>query len=232
MAEPISDETADASPPTNLHDFRTDPVWGNVWNPESNLWQPSNEPYPAYGQDAAVVEYQSHADVMTATPISEMYGTPDPYGTGTTPDPRLNLLTDKQQVGPAAPPVHIVKQETVTRETGADVIRARTVAVVGNLVPTRLLDENPNRSRALVKVVTTNSVVLIGPPFGGMGAPQLSATPTQPGAQWWQATGDPLFKIESCAAVDAIGVIAPPGVVLVSVWEELNNPGHTPGVGL
>lgn len=211
-----------------MADDPRDVVWDDVWNPTVNRWSPSDEPYPGYDVDV-LTEYQSHGDVATTSPESEQYRRPD-RGGGSVPDARANLLTDVADAGTTAPPVSVVRHELVTSEAGGEVVRARTVVVTGNLAPTRLLDENPDRKRALIKVVTTASVVLIGPAFGGMGSPQLTGVPTQPVGAWLQATGDPVLEIKAQAAVDVVGVVAAPASVLVTVWEEINAESNQPGL--
>lgn len=204
-----------------------DSVWNDVWNPNPNIWAPSNNPSPAYGEDSDQIGYEDHSDMLTADPMTEQYGRYE--GMGSVPDTRENLLDDVHGPTGVAPPTQVVRHEIVTSEAGGELVRGRTVAVVGNVVPTRLLEENPNRKRALIKIVTSTSVILIGPSFGAMGSPELTAIPVQPVGAWLQATGDPVLEIKAQAAVDALGVVAG-ATVLVSIWEEMNTPG-LPGVG-
>lgn len=196
-------------------------VWAGQWNPPDNEWDPNATPHETWG-----VEALDHTDDQTAEPMSEQYG----HGpSGTTPDARENLLTDVQNPRTAAPlPTQTVHHIVETVEVGSAVVRPRTVRVVGNTTETPLLEENPNRERAIIKLVTTNGVIIIGAARQG-GNPQFNATPTGPSNWWYQATGDPVLVIETTAAVVAYGV-AVAGAVDVCIWEELRTPSDAPGL--
>jgi hypothetical protein len=208
-----------------------DVVFGLVWNPQTNQWAPSDEPIG--GGNATVANQEpSHGDVPIAAPMSS------PPPTGTTPDARANLLDSVKASGPGPAPVAQVHHVVETIEQGNDRVRARTIrvqlAAVGGGPDggTVLLEQNPRRAFALIKLVTTNGVIIIFP--GGQGAGNLAFTgvPTAPYAGFFMATGDPVLKIESSAMVSAI--VAYSGTQAfcdVSIWEEMSNPSGDPGIG-
>ena len=204
-----------------------DAVWAVVWNPHINQWNPSAEPWPEYGTEVpGIAAFQSHGDVVLAEPMSESYGYPDPGG-GTAPNPSMNLLTDVRDAGTTARPVQIVQHEVHTYETGGEIVRARTVVVTSTIAPTQLVDENPRRKRALIKVATSTSVIIIQPGRQGGGYNPQSATPVGNQAGWLQATGDPVLEIKATAQVECYGAGANTNGVLtnpitVTVWEEMN----------
>jgi hypothetical protein len=189
-------------------------VWADVWNPDVNEWSPSDDPEGTYGQAEP-----SHFDVAAATPME-----PGEQSAA------LNVLTNVRTagVGPQSPPTPTVNHEVHTYETGAEAIHMRTVAVVGNVVPTRLLDPNDDRRRALIKVITSASVIVINGINDG-GNQQLTGPPAQSLAQWAQATGDPMLEVKATGGIEAYGTSAT-GTVFVSIWEELN--AVAPGVGV
>lgn len=201
-----------------------DPVWANTWNPETNEWAPSSEQHSVFG-----VAEPSHGDEPHAAPSSEEYGRPDPDG-GTIPDARMNLLDAVQGTTAAlpAPPVtvrHIVE----TQEQSSPLARGRVVRVQGG-APTVLLEENPNRARAILKAITTSGIVLLYPARQGGVQPQ-TGVPVGTMAGYPLATGDPPHVVESGSAVEAFA--ANTGVTAftdVAVWEELDQPGSAPGL--
>jgi len=201
------------------------PVWADVWNPDVNEWSPSNEPEGTYG-----LAEPSHGDVALAEPLTEPYGGPS---SGTVPAPGLNLLTDVAPTGaPAAPPQMVRHDvEVHTYESGAELIRARTIPVVGTTTVTRILDPNPDRRRALIKVATATATVQIGAIDQlNPAIPQTNATPTSPTNTYFLDAIDGVFDIKSADGVDALGVAGLVGnIVYVSVWEELNAPSHDTG---
>lgn len=219
---PPPDETVDELSPT-------DPIWGDMWNPHQNRWAPTDEPV---GGDAGP---EPHGDNPTASPTSEAFDYIDPGG-GTGPDARTNV----QQVatpGPGTPPTQRVVHEMETYEVGGEIARGRVIVVGSNLTPAVLLDENPNRKRALIKVITSTSVILVGP-HAQLGSPGLTAPPTAPLAAYPIATGDPVHEIKSQAAIDVLGVGPVSGTsagvlttpIMVAVWEETNSVQGGPGL--
>ena len=200
-----------------------DPVWGNTYNPETNEWAPSSEQHSTFG-----VAEPSHGDEPDAAPSSEQYGRYDDDG-GTTPDARLNLLSSIRGVNAPLPAPPIQVQHVVTTETlQPALVRARSVVVAGNTQASVLLEENPNRKRALIRVFTAASTILVSPLRQG-GVPQLVAPPTTPGAFFPLSTADAQLEVKSGAGVEAVGITAA-GVVIVSVWEEMDGPGNHPGL--
>jgi hypothetical protein len=159
-------------------------VWADEWNPEPNVWAPSQEPYPAYGLDASQVEYQEHTDLHTTEPMPEQYGH-EP--SGTVPPVGLNLLTDVRKTGTVPPPMQIVQHEVHTTETGSEVVRVRQAVVTSAVTPLNLLEENPDRKRALLRFVPSTPVA------GGVNrtAGQFTGFPvtiTVPAGQVWSPT--------------------------------------------
>lgn len=206
-------------PPRDLSP--ADTVWASEWNPGSDRWDPNSEPVGGYHDEAM------YGDVGTADPMSESYGGPP---SGTVPEAGLNLLTDVDVAAPSMlPPIehhHVVE----TIELGSDAVRARTVRVVANNIETELLPQDDRRSRALIKVVTSASAILIGAARSG-GNPAFNATPTGPAVFWYHATGDGVLEVKATAAVSAFGTSAA-GAVDVSVWEELSVKDNTPGLAV
>lgn len=187
------------------------------WNPITNTWEPI-PPLAEYD-----VAEPGHEDIPTATPLSDTAGHEDSDG-GSTPDRRMNLLDAvRGGVDPDVPLDNVVHHVMETREAPVSICSGRIVAVVGNAQPSVLLSENPNRTRALIKVITSASVIMVGAEGQGGNVP-LVAAPTIPAGQYPQATGDPVLTIESTGAVEAYGTVAAPGVILVAVWEEQTDP--------
>ena len=198
-------------------------VWANEWNPPVDMYDPNADVL-------TVPDFfgQSHGDVATAPTMSEQPNDPD---AGTTADVRANLLTDVRNRMTTPPPLtqehhHVV--ETV--ELGSDAVRARVVRVAGNVTETELLAQDDRRARALIKVVTSTSVIVIGPSRQG-GNPAFNAVPTGPSAYWYHATGDGTLEVKATAAVSAYGTSAT-GAVDVAIWEELSTPGNEPGLAV
>lgn len=125
-----------------------DSVWADVWNPEPNVWAPTHEDFPAYGEDAGVIGYQEHADIHSVEPMSEQYGH---EASGTVPPAGMNLLTDVKNTGTTPAPVQVIRHEVQTYESGAEAVRFHQEVVQG-LASTVLLMQNENRKRALLKV--------------------------------------------------------------------------------
>lgn len=202
-----------------------DPVFANTWNPDTNEWAPTNEQHSTFG-----LAEPSHGDVPEANPESDEYGRYE--GRGSVPDARPNLLDAVRGQGvPLGPPVQRIEHVISTQELGpdADLVRGRVVMVVGNQTPTVLLEQNARRKRALIKVITSASVILLTPMRQG-GTPNLTVAPTAPGAFYPLATGDPVHEVKSGAGVDAYGAQAAAGQIMVAIWEELQQPGHEPGL--
>lgn len=195
-------------------------VWARDWNPATDEWDP-NADTEQWGESIG-----QHGDDPTAVPVSESYGQP---AAGTVPDPRANLLTDILGNRQAAPPPTVEHHHVVeTIETGASRVRARVVRVVGNQSEVTLLEQNDHRTRALIKVVTSASVIIIGPARQG-GNPGFTATPTGPAAFWYHATGDGTLEVKASAAVSCFGTLAA-GAVDVAVWEEIESDTSIPGL--
>lgn len=181
--------------------------------PPTNEWDPGSEQYSTVG-----IAEPSHGDDPTAQPMSDAPGQ-DPGTVGSTPDGRMNLLDAVKGAAPQLPPVQEVHHTVETFSVGSDRVRGRVVRVVNNNIETTLLEQNPNRVRAIIKPITTNGVIIIGSALQG-GNPQYTAIPTGPAAFYPQATGDPTLTIESTAAVVAYGTVAA-GFCDVAIWEEL-----------
>lgn len=199
------------------------PVWADVWNPVTNEWAPSNEQHSTWG-----VAEPTHYDSADATPETQSYGV-DERGSST-PDARANLLDAVRSGGPPATvPTHIVQHVITTQEEPSSHIRTRTVRVQGT-EPTVLLEQNENRIRAILKVITTSGQVLIGPVHQGQQV-RNTATATAPLAQWVQSAGDPHLVVESSEGCEALA--SNTGVTLfsdVSIWEEMKGAGDSPGL--
>lgn len=164
-----------------------------------------------------------------AVELPEVEGLGDPAaGDVTTPSESSAIEDVRESVATARTHVD-VRHFVETSEHSADLARARLVAVVGNQVPSVLLGQNGERTRALVSVFTAGSTILVQPAMQG-GAPVLTATPAAPGAFWPLVTGDPPLEIKCGDAVEAYGISAA-GVVLVKVWEELIGEDYKPGGG-
>lgn len=203
------------------------PVWANEWTPHVDRWDPNADTYTEYERQGP-----GHGDLPDASPMSDEYGQPT---SGSTPDARANLLTDVRRVRQTAPPIQVIRHEVITSEAGAERIRARTVMVTSNAAPTVLLDANPNRKRALIKVITSNQVIMVNEGRAGYGQP-LAAVPTANATGWAQATGDPMLEVKSQAMVEAYGAGAVNAgtntlttPIAVTIWEEIQDPSHVPG---
>jgi hypothetical protein len=204
------------------------PVWSNTWNPETDEWSPSDEPYNVVGEAGGPYGEPTHYDTpdYAGSPSSEQYGHEDG---GTVAVHELNLIDDVKQRMRTAPPPQVVHHVIETFEEGAELVRARVVRVVGNQQQTMLLEENPNRRRALIKCITTAGVVMVQPAHQG-GNLTNAAIPTGNQAAYPQATGDPVLEVKSQAGVEAYGIVVAPGFVDVAVWEEMTGPKHDPGL--
>lgn len=150
------------------------PVWGDLWNPDPNAFSPSATPVGVWG-----IGEPSHGDDPNARPETPSYGVPD---SGTTQDTRANLLTDVKQRGALPPPPQVIRHEVHTYESGAEAVRIHQETVNG-VVPTTILMQNRKRKRALVKLLsgTTGLVVM---PFSASN--NSSFTITVPAGQTWQ----------------------------------------------
>lgn len=171
---------------------------------DTNVWGPRAEPLALVG-----IAEPSHGDDPTATP------------TAATQEPgRMTLLDSVRQPMQEAPPPPVTIHHVLeTQEVGTPIMRARTVVVGSTRQPSVLLEENPDRTRALIKVVTGASTVNIAAGGAATGGNVTASATGQPMAAWPQATGDPLLKVETQAQVIAY---SPAGTnVLVAVWEEL-----------
>lgn len=203
-----------------------DPVWANTYNPDTNEWAPSNEQHSTFG-----VAEPSHGDAETAEPMVNDPGDPRTYTDGGgVPDARPNLLDAVRGQGvPLQPPPQRIEHHVYTEEVASTRVRARVIAVVGNNAPTVLLEENQKRDRALIKVLTAASTILISPVRQG-GQPAIVGAPTLPGAFWPLIATDGNFEVKSQAGVEAIGTVAAGTVILVAIWEEMRDTAV--GIGL
>jgi len=203
---------------------------GFTWNPGTNEWAPSNEPV---GGGSAEVGNQepSHGDVTPARPMSRAQSEPSPDGSQDSP--RMNLLDSVRQPAASTPlPVQRVEHVITTQESGTDLVRTRTVRVQGT-VPVVLLEENPYRTRAYLKMVTSNAVMTIYPLRQGGAGTSTTGVPTAPNAGYMIATGDPIHESKSQAGIEA--VVEDTGASSfadVTVWEEMSVPGDRPGIGI
>lgn len=220
--------------PTDVEDQypdSPDAVWSDLWNPHINSWDPTTDTLRTT-EDTDVVGYQEHVDEYTTPPLSESYGVE--RGVGTAPDPRLNVLTNVRQPGPTPAPPQVIRHEVETYERGSDEVRARTVVITRIDTPVVLLEENPNRKRALIKVITSNAVVMIQPGRVGGSGVQFSAIPSGNSGMWAQATGDPNLEVKSTDQVECYGTGANTAGLLttpisVTIWEEMY--AAVPGTG-
>lgn len=122
---------------------------------------------------------------------------------------------------PKAPPTVVVHHIMEAREVGANLIRPRTIRIpAGIQEPVQLLQLNPNRRRALIKV--TGSSQAIGVIQGGPGLSSTAAAAANAtgGAFFIQATGDPLLEVKATAPVWC--ALQTGGPCDVTIWEELN----------
>jgi hypothetical protein len=204
---------------------------GPTWNPVTNEWDPFAEPVSAPAiDDAEHNASPGHGDLPTASPMTNSVGDPRTYEDGgATHDERKNLLTDVRDRAAIPPPEQVVRHVIETNEVPSGQVRGRLVAVVGNAQPTTLLEQNPDRVRALISVFTDGATVILAPGRQG-GIPQLVAAITQPLAGYPLVSTDPRLEIKSSDAVECYGITAA-GTVLVRVWEELNGSKFQPGIG-
>jgi hypothetical protein len=159
-----------------------DPVWGNLWNPEPNVFAPSSEDPGVWG-----LAEPSHGDVMTAAPMVDAPGDPRTYRQGGSgPDVRANLLTDVRARSALPPPMQVVRHEVHTYETGAEGISVRQYALMNVLLPLQLLEANPRRKRALVRIVPSSLSQAVQTQTPNNPAAGASATLTVPPGQTWQ----------------------------------------------
>lgn len=176
---------------------------GYGWNPLTNEW----EKVPPLG---TVVEHD-HTDIPTASPVSDTEGHVDG---GTVPDARMNLIDSVRGGVADAPPVQVVRHLLETTEVPSDNVAARGVTVKAGGQPTILLNANPNRTRALLKVLTGGGAVYMGPTSSLANALVGAATGARPG--WLLAAADPIFESKSSAEISAItGTDCD-----VQIWEE------------
>ncbi len=179
-------------------------------NDPPNVWGDPPAPHGVVGE---------HPDMFDADPDA---------GVGAGDDDALGV-EDVNRPTATARTSHVVEHVVDTIEHGADQIRGRVVRVPANTETVSLLDENMNRTRALIKVVTSSAVVMVQQARQG-GNPRLTATPVGPQAAFPIATGDPVLEVKATCGVEAYGVIAAPGFVDVAIWEELENPNHSSGI--
>ena len=204
------------------------PGW--IWNPGTNEWAPSNTPVGGGSAELGTME-PSHGDVTPARPMSRAPSEQNPYGSQD--GPRMNLLDAVRNPPQAsAPATQVVRHVVETQDTGTDLVRTRTVRLdsTGTVV---VLEENPYRVRALIKMVTSNAVAMLFPLRQGGSGTSTTGVPTAPNAGYLIATGDPIHVSESKAGI--VGQIMDTGsssTCDVTVWEELSVPGDQPGVGV
>lgn len=158
-----------------------DTVWANTWNPPTDEWSPTAEPHNTWG-----VAQPGHGDLSMANPMVDAPGDPrtvPPTTGGSVPDVRDNLLTDvKNRMQTPAPAVevhHVVENV----ERGAESVNVRQITVVGNVAPTQLLESNPNRRRALVRVVPSDPAIATA--NNNLTAAPPPATLTVPAGKTW-----------------------------------------------
>jgi hypothetical protein len=207
-------------------------VW---WNPDTNEWAPSNTPNNVVGSGAP--GQPSHGDVMTADPMSNYVGHTTPGGT--TPDARPNLLDAVRRSNTPAPTAFAPIEHKIVVETThvassanrARVVRVQAQASGGNdAQAVVLLEDNPNRDRALIKCITTNGVIVLTPLRQG-GVPTNLAVPTGNIAGYPLATGDPVHEVKSSDGVEAyIANGTAQAFCDVAIWEEMKTPGYEPGL--
>jgi hypothetical protein len=135
--------------------LQADPALVPHWNPDTNEWAPSNEQHETWG-----VAEPPHYDDPTATPVSESYGQAP---SGTVPDARLNLIDSIRPRTALPAPVVRHEHEVRTTETGSETVRFRQEFVSG-LTPTTLLAQNPNRKRALLRVLGSATSFVVTTP--------------------------------------------------------------------
>lgn len=202
---------------------------GFTWNPDTNEWAPSNEPIGGGSAELANQE-PSHGDVQPAHPQSREPGGPD---TGSQDSPRMNLLDSVRNPPQSMPlPTQRVEHVISTQEDGTDLVRTRTVRVQGT-TPVMLLEENPYRTMAYLKMVTSNGVIMMFPTRQGGAGTSTTGIPTAPNGGYLFATGDPVHKSESKAGIEAI--VQDTGASTfadVTIWEEMSVPGDKPGIGI
>lgn len=178
-------------------------------NVDTNVWLPKVEPLALIG-----IAEPSHDDDPTADPAAGI-------GAGA-PEERLNLLDAVKAPQAVTPPETIVHHVLETQEQGTPSFHARTIVVpgaVGVHPVTTVLEENPNRTRAIVKVLTGSGVINLTEGGSGIGGSATASLANAPMAAWPQSASDAPFKIETQAQVVAYN----PGNanVLVAIWEEV-----------
>lgn len=206
---------------------RASSVWSSLWNPPTNEWEPSADPLDP---TTAAFGEPSHEDEPTAEPMSEQ---PGHAPSGTVPDPRANLLTDVRDRAAQAGPETVVRHYVTTIDKSADLVVGRVVRVVGaagvgDSSPTVLLTANPNRTRALIKPITTNGVIMLQPFNQGGNLPQ-TGVPAAPMSAYPIATGDPVHEVKSGAAVEAYAA-GTTDFVDVAIWEEITGADNVGGL--
>lgn len=173
-----------------------DTVWANTWNPPTDEWSPSAEPHNTWG-----VAQPGHGDLSMANPMVDAPGDPrtvPPTTGGSVPDVRDNLLTDVKKSMAVAPPPQVVHHVVENVERGAESVNVRQITVVGNVAPTQLLEANPNRRRALVRVVPADPAASLNPLYNGSGVNTSLVVPA--GKTWTLAS---LFFVYTASAAVA-----------------------------
>lgn len=159
-----------------------DTVWANTWNPPTDEWSPSAEPHNTWG-----VAQPGHGDLSMANPMVDAPGDPrtvPPTTGGSAPDVRDNLLTDVKKSMAVAPPPQVVHHVVENVERGAESVNVRQITVVGNQAPTQLLESNPARRRALIRIVPNNPGG-VNSENNNLTAVGVPATVTVPAGQIW-----------------------------------------------
>jgi hypothetical protein len=204
------------------------------WNPDTNEWAPSSEQHSTFD-----VAEPGHGDERDARPMVNEPGDPRTYSdAGATPDGRLNLLDAVRapQRGVVHPPVQRVEHVITTNEVASGAIRARTVRIENPATsgspqqPVVLLEANKNRSRALIKCITTNGVIVVTPIRQG-GVISGTGLPVGNVGGYAIATGDPIHEVKSTDGVEAVLFnTAAQAFCDVSIWEEMNTTADMPDV--
>jgi hypothetical protein len=209
------------------------------WNPETNEWAPSNTPHNVAGPGAP--QQPSHGDVMTADPMIDqpgVYGGMAGQGGGT-PDARPNLLDAVRgsrtpvpaQLAPVQHQIVVETKEVASSANRARVVRVQVQGAGQNAQQAvTLLENNPNRDRALIKCITTNGVIVLAPLRQG-GVPTGTGVPSGNMAGYPLATGDPIHEVKSSDGVEAyIWNTGAQTFCDVAIWEEMKTPHDEPGL--
>lgn len=176
-------------------------------------WAPSDEPLGPlpFGHD------ESHGDVPEGVPESEEYGRDTKAG-GSTPDARLNLLDDVRQAQREALPPIEVHHVMENVERGAEVVRVHQETVNGQ-TPTTLLQQNPQRKRALIRAAPSGvaGFVVLTPTLNNSTTMQV----TVPAGQSWTIQSF-LFTFTTSAVVgnrQLLIVVTDPGGRTVAQYQ-------------